>query len=188
MLTRRNVNELPNSRIAIETTQKLASFGIIADLSELECDRAMRSRYSPGHLLRCILNRLDRRIGTVVAGRLSIGDRNNKNRLLQGTLTGIAKHDTINNLLSELTTHWCKAAELDAVDNLVDLTSVTDVIALAFWKVGVHEANRDAIGIKEGRSVGNALEDDFEILDALSVLFECHGAAVVNEQDDIIKS
>jgi hypothetical protein len=53
--------------------------------------------------------------------------------------------------------------------------------------VGVHEANRDTIGIEKGRGKGNAFQDEPKVLDTASFLLKLHGTAVVNVQHDIIQ-
>lgn len=65
---------------------------------------------------------------------------------------------------------------MDARDERLDFGFVADVVAL---QVAVHETDFDAVRVEEGGGEGDFGEDELEVLDALAVFFELHGAAVV---------
>lgn len=46
-------------------------------------------------------------------------------------------------------------------------------------EIGVHEADRDAIGVEERSSEGDTLEDQPKILDTATLFFELHGTGVI---------
>lgn len=176
---------MTDSRVVVELAKELASLLVIANLGKLECD-------SSTAVLRA-LGLLDGEANSVkdssggLSCRLTIRDGNNQDGLAHLSATDGGYNDAIDDLLAELSAHGCKSAELVALNELLDLLLVLNVLDHVLRGVVVHEADRDAIIIEEGSGGCDTLEDKLEILDTLAVLLELHGATVVNVENNIVQ-
>jgi hypothetical protein len=75
-----------------------------------------------------------------------------------------------------------------ALDELLDLLLSLNVLDHVLRRVVIHEANRDAVVIEEGSGGCDTLKNKLKILDTLTVLFELHGATVVDIKNNIVQS
>jgi hypothetical protein len=134
-----------------------------------------------------VAHSIGERIGTF-ARRLAVSDANDKNRLLKLATPHLGDDDTIQDLLSQLGAEGGQASEAFAAHELLDLLIRSDAgDHVVRDLVIVHETDIDAVLIEEGGSKGDPLQDELQVLDALAILLEGHGATVIDVDDDIVQ-
>lgn len=116
-------------------------------MGELEGDRVRRACRLL-HLVDGVLDRVEDGVRAVVSGRLTVGDGDDEDRLLEAALTGVAHDDAVNDLLPELATHWRQALVADILQDLVHSTTIAHIVADAVGKNCVHESDADSIGVE----------------------------------------
>jgi len=108
---------------------------------------------------------------------LTIGNDDNEDWLPQLTSSSRANDEWLKDFVLQLSPHWGEALKSNLGDELLNLLRGLYAIAL----VGrVHESNLDSIVVEKTGCECNSVDDELQIIDSFSILFERHGATVIN--------
>jgi hypothetical protein len=191
-LTGRAINHATNLCIVVQLGEELGGLLVIPDLCKLESDSASSKRLAIQSALHALIvsvaDRFDQRIG-VLAGGLSICDADDEDRLAELVAAHLGNDQRIEDLLPQLRAEGSQTLVTLATHDALDLLIRLDVAQLLRWDLlVVHEADFDAIIVEQGGSKCDSLQNKLEVLDALTILFERHGTAVVDVDDDVVES
>jgi len=145
---------------------------IIADLGELERDGTWSVARAS-----CFMDSLADSVHYSclwLSSRLTISDGNDEKRLSHLSTAEAAEEDIVDDLLLQVGTHGCQAAESMASDQLLDLLFGPDARGLLCGRVGVHEAKVNTVVVEKGGGESDTRQNKLQVLDALALLFELH--------------
>lgn len=135
--------------------------------------------------IKSISNRIEDRVLGLTSG-LTVGNGDDQDGLSKLILSGPGENNLVDDLLTERSTHWSKALELDTTHNLFDLSLIRDTVlkrstllVTGTREIRVHEADGDAICVEESRSKGDSLQNKAQVFDATALLFKLHRSTVV---------
>lgn len=190
---RGTVNLWSDYGVLIKFTEELPSSFIVSDLSELERNGAAAILWETLESIKSILNGIENGV-LRLSSWLTIGDGNDQYRLGQLTVPCLLENDAINDLLPHSSSHGCKTLELHATHDLLNLSlgrhtilERTALLVACVGKIGVHEANRNTIMVKERGGKRDSLQNKAQVLDAASLLFELHGTTVVDIEYNVVQ-
>jgi len=177
------IHHASNDRVAVELAQELSGFLVISNLCELEGNGTGTQ----------VLGGVDSvadgilESTSVLARGLTICNANDQDRLAR--LAKLGQDDAVDDLLAQLGAEWRETLVSPVGHDLGDLLLSANVSKhVRRGTVVVHEADLDAILVEESCGERDSLHDKLQILDALTLLFESHGATVVNVNDNIVES
>lgn len=156
--TRCAINHVANYRVCVKLAEELAGLLIVPDLTEL---KGYSTRTVATRLLDGITDGIKDCVGVrLVAGGLSVGDGNDKHRLLHSALACGRQKQTIDDLAPQFAAEWSQTTELDLAHDLVDLCFRGNVVALSRWQVRIHETDADAVVVEKSCNIGYALKNE----------------------------
>ena len=90
----------------------------------------------------------------------------------------------LEDLVLELSAHGRQTLETNTTDEVFNLLWLFDAVAL-FQRV--HEADLNTVFVEETSCECDTINDELEVIDSFSVLFEGHRTAVIDVKDHIVQ-